>query len=90
MNRHPTPTSPLTLDQLPRDATARVLSLHSEGVTRRRMFDLGITPGTRIRVEVRSPLGDPTAYRVRNTVIALRNEQARQICVTLEQEGDLA
>lgn len=90
MNRQPAAASPLTLDQLPRDATARVLRLDSEGVARRRLFDLGFTPGTLIRVEARSPLGDPTAYRVRDTVIALRREQARQIAVTLEPEGDLS
>lgn len=80
--------APLTLDQLPRDAVARVLALQSEGAARRRMFDLGLTPGTAIQVEARSPLGDPTAYRVRDTVIALRREQARQISVTLVLEGD--
>lgn len=89
MNHQPATTPPLTLDQLPRDATARVQSLHSVGSARRRIFDLGITPGTLIRVEARSPLGDPTAYRVRDTVIALRHEQARQIHITLEPEGDL-
>jgi Fe2+ transport system protein FeoA len=52
------------------------------------MFDLGITPGPLIRVEARSPLGDPTSYLVRDTIIALRREQARQISVTLSLEGE--
>jgi Fe2+ transport system protein FeoA len=45
-------------------------------------MDLGILPGTRIEVEMRSPLGDPVAYRVRGSVIALRNKQAREIEIT--------
>ena len=39
-------------------------------------FDL---PGTVIRSELRSPTGGLTAYRVRDTLIALREDQAAQI-----------
>jgi Fe2+ transport system protein FeoA len=46
-------------------------------------MDLGILPGTRIEVEMRSPLGDPTAYRVRGSVIALRRRQAQNIVIRL-------
>lgn len=76
----------LTLDQLSGNAVARVTALHSSGAERRRMFDLGITPGATIQIETHSPLGDPTAYRVRDTVIALRQEQARQISISLMNE----
>jgi DtxR family Mn-dependent transcriptional regulator len=58
-----------------------ILSL-SKGVERRRLFDLGIIPGTKITVEMVNPGGDPTAYRIRGSVIALRNSQARLIKVT--------
>jgi DtxR family Mn-dependent transcriptional regulator len=46
------------------------------GRERRRMLDLGIVPGTIIEPEMNSPGGDPTAYRIRGTLIALRHEQA--------------
>jgi len=52
---------------------------------RRRMLDLGIVPGTRIEVALRNPLGDPTGYRVRGSVVALRREQARRIQVKLAE-----
>ena len=48
---------------------------------RRRLMDLGIVPGTRIQVAFRSPSGDPTAYLVRDTLIALRKEQADMISI---------
>jgi DtxR family Mn-dependent transcriptional regulator len=51
------------------------------GLERRRLMDLGILPGTRITNEMRSPSGDPTAYRIRGAVIALRQEQANLIFV---------
>jgi DtxR family Mn-dependent transcriptional regulator len=57
------------------------ISSLSRGVERRRLFDLGIIPGTEIHVEMVNPGGDPTAYRIRGSVIALRNSQARLIKV---------
>ncbi len=73
--------NPTSLADLPQGATAEVIALGGEGPERRRLIDLGILPGTTISVETRSPLGDPTAYRVRDTVIALRREQAGRIAV---------
>jgi DtxR family Mn-dependent transcriptional regulator len=57
------------------------ISSQSKGIERRRLFDLGIIPGTVIGVEMVSPGGDPTAYNIRGSVIALRNSQAKLIKV---------
>ncbi len=51
------------------------------GAERRRFMDLGILPGTEISAEMRSPSGDPTAFRVRDAIIALRKEQSSMIRV---------
>jgi DtxR family Mn-dependent transcriptional regulator len=53
---------------------------------RRRLMDLGVLPGTLIGAEMTSPSGDPTAYRVRDTLIALRREQADLIFITPQKE----
>jgi Fe2+ transport system protein FeoA len=45
------------------------------------MLDLGLVPGTVVKAEMTSPGGDPTAYRIRGAMIALRREQADQIHV---------
>ncbi|HAJ37185.1 MAG TPA: ferrous iron transport protein A [Chloroflexi bacterium] len=74
-----------TLDQLPSDAKARVAAVQLAGAERRRMMDLGILPGAAIEVALENPLGDPTAYRVRGAVIALRREQAQQIQIEIER-----
>jgi len=62
------------------------LSPRLRGADRRRMMDLGILPGTMIDVEMTSPSGDPTAYKVRGALIALRIEQAKLIQVESEVE----
>lgn len=69
----------LTLDKLEVGQTAVVLRLNAVGADRRRLMDLGLLPGTRLLAEFRSPLGDPVAYRVRDTLIALRRCQAREV-----------
>lgn len=52
------------------------------GLERRRLMDLGIVPGTRVTYERRGLTGGLCAYRVRDTLIALREEQTRMIGVT--------
>ena len=49
------------------------------GAERRRFMDLGILRGTTITAEMSSPGGDPTAYEIRGALIALRENQAKQI-----------
>jgi DtxR family Mn-dependent transcriptional regulator len=68
--------------------TAQVVSISraSRGIERRRLLDLGILPGTQIVAEMTSPSGDPTAYRIRGAVIALRREQANHIHITYQEE----
>jgi DtxR family Mn-dependent transcriptional regulator len=58
--------------------TARILGLTQacRGAERRRLLDLGFVPGTTVEVDMVSPGGDPTAYRLRGAVIALRRAQA--------------
>lgn len=55
-----------------------------QGPQRRRLLDLGVLPGTVIEAEMRSPSGDPMAYRIRGALIALRRAQAHGIYVTRE------
>jgi len=59
----------------------RVVELLSKGLSRQRMLDLGIVPNTIIHVLRQSPFGDPTAYLIRDTCIALREEEAKNIMV---------
>ncbi len=73
----------MTLNQLDVGQTATVTGVHSRNAERRRMFDLGILPGTIVETMMRSPLGDPVAYRIRDAVVALRHEQAAMIEVQM-------
>lgn len=73
----------IPLATLTRDQRGEIVSLDDavQGFTRRRFLDLGLTPGTMIYPELGNFFGDPRAYRVRGTLIALRKDQAAQIWV---------
>jgi DtxR family Mn-dependent transcriptional regulator len=51
------------------------------GFMRRRLLDLGFTPGARVRPDLTTFAGDPRAYRVRGTTIALRRDQSARVLV---------
>ncbi|MFD0770002.1 ferrous iron transport protein A [Bacillus sp. CGMCC 1.60114] len=61
----------------------QIEKIQLEGTMKRRLLDLGFIPGATIKVLQKSPLGDPIAYQVSNTTIALRNEESSQIIGTL-------
>ncbi len=62
------------------------LAASCRGAQRRRLLDLGLVPGTRVTSELRGPSGDPTAYRIRGALIALRHDQASHIFVHKREE----
>jgi len=71
-----------TLAELGQGDSAVVRELASEGSMRRRLQDIGLIPGTRVECVQKSPLGDPIAYLIRGTVIALRCEDSAGIYVS--------
>ena len=74
-------TSTSTLASLADGESAYIASLHLEGVMRRRLLDLGFTAGAHITCLQHAASGDPAAYFIRGTVIALREEDSRRIAV---------
>lgn len=75
--------SVLRLSDLASGQLAEVVALDPglRGFMRRRLLDLGFTPGARVRPDLTTFAGDPRAYRVRGTTIALRYEQSARVMV---------
>lgn len=76
-------SSIISLDEAKVGEICTVCSLIARGSDRRRLLDLGIIQGTKIEVLGKSPSGDPTAYFIRGTVIALRCDDAEKIIVKI-------
>ncbi len=67
------------LDQLPIDGCARIVRVHGDGELRRRLLDMGLTPGTIVKLVRMAPLGDPMQLCLRGYRLSLRQEAARDI-----------
>lgn len=72
---------PVPLSSLSPGDLARVVSLAADGADRARLLDMGFTPGSEVECLFSSPMGDPTAYRVRGAAVALRREQSDKVLV---------
>jgi ferrous iron transport protein A len=59
----------------------RITSVGAAGPMRRRLMDMGVTPGEEIRVEKIAPLGDPVEVSVRSYHLSLRKKEAEGIAV---------
>ena len=62
--------------------TLTVSRLDTSGVSRRRLSDLGLIPGTLVTCLFKAPSGNPAAYLIRGTVIAIRRTDAEKIYVS--------
>ena len=70
-----------TLDRIPLNSRAFIDRIPDQVTNRRRLMDLGFFHGNLISPVFRSPGGDPTAYEIWDTYIALRKEDAARIQV---------
>ena len=59
-----------------------IVAVGGEGRVRRRLFDMGITPGAEVFLRKKAPLGDPIEITLRGYELTLRKSEAA--CVTVE------
>lgn len=69
----------MTLKELKPGEEGIVISLGNKGPVRRRMMDMGVTPGTKVKVIKVAPLGDPIEVNIRGYELSLRKDEAKQI-----------
>ena len=64
--------------------TGRVIKVEGEGRVRRRLFDMGVTPGAMLFLRKRAPLGDPLEITIRGYELTLRKDEADLVVVETE------
>ena len=67
------------LSQLAIGERGVVVAVHGEGAVRRRLFDMGITPGAEIYLRKKAPLGDPIEITLRGYELTLRKSEASHV-----------
>ena len=71
------------LSSLKENETAQIIGIsrESRGESRRRLLDLGFVKEANIKIDLMNPLGEPHAYLIKGTSIALRKDQAAKILI---------
>lgn len=73
------------MDRLLPGQCARIVDIEADEDIKRRLMDLGMVRGTKVKTVLISPAGDPVAYEIRGAVVALRKRVSS--LVTVEEEG---
>ena len=75
-----------TLDMLKIGNTGYIYDIKTSKYIKKRLLDLGLINGTKIKALYKSPFNDPTSYLVRSSVIALRSSDCKNIIIEI---GDI-
>lgn len=65
--------------------SGRIVLIGGEGRLRRRLFDMGVTPGADVFLRKKAPLGDPYEVTLRGYELTLRKSEAEIITVETEK-----
>ncbi len=74
----------ICLRQLQVGQKARIKSISAMGELGRRIRDMGLVPGSEVRVVGKAPLRDPVALRLKDFTLSLRNNEADHITVEID------
>ena len=69
----------MTLKEMKPGQQGTVASIRTTGSMKRRIMDMGVTPGILVKVVKVAPLGDPIEIHVRGYELSLRKDEAEQI-----------
>lgn len=71
----------MSLTELEINAPAHIVSVKAGGNMRRRLFDLGFAPGSEVICTGKSLFGNPRAYLIKGSIIALRRSESDKIYI---------
>lgn len=71
----------VSLNKLAPSESAVVVSIGVKGSLRRKLMDMGITPGANVTMRKTAPLGDPVELHVRGYSLSIRKAEADQVMV---------
>ncbi len=74
------------LDEFKVGETGLIKKVEGEGKFRRRLFDMGVTPGATVYLRKKAPFGDPLEITIRGYELTLRKEEAKLVLLEMEEE----
>ena len=73
------------LDEFKIGETGLIKKVEGEGRLRRRLFDMGVTPGAKVYLRKKAPLGDPLEVTIRGYELTLRKSEAALVVLEVEE-----
>lgn len=73
------------LDEFKVGETGLIVKVEGEGRVRRRLFDMGVTPGAKVYLRKKAPLGDPIEINIRGYELTLRKSEAQLVVLKMEE-----
>ena len=73
------------LDEFKIGETGLIKKVEGEGRLRRRLFDMGVTPGATVYLRKRAPLGDPLEVTIRGYELTLRKSEACLVLLEVKE-----
>ena len=61
--------------------SGKIIKVTGEGAVRRRLFDMGVTPGAEVFFRKKAPLGDPIEITLRGYELTLRKAEAAHVLI---------
>ena len=74
------------LDEFKIGETGLIKKVEGEGRLRRRLFDMGVTPGAKVYLRKKAPLGDPLEVTIRGYELTLRKSEACLVLLEVEED----
>lgn len=74
------------LDEFQIGETGLIKKVEGEGRLRRRLFDMGVTPGASVYLRKKAPLGDPLEVTIRGYELTLRKSEAALVLLEVEEK----
>ena len=75
------------LDEFKIGETGLIKKVEGEGRLRRRLFDMGVTPGATVYLRKKAPLGDPLEVTIRGYELTLRKSEACLVVLEVKEEA---
>jgi ferrous iron transport protein A len=76
----------VSLNELKPGQAGVIVKIQDAGPARRRIMEMGLVRGSKVKVICRAPLGDPIEIEIRDYKLTLRKKDAENVIVTEDQQ----
>ncbi len=78
----------INLDEFSIGTEGTIVKVLGEGRVRRRLFDMGVTPGAQVLLKKKAPLGDPIEITIRGYELTLRKDEAQLVICNVKEGSE--